>query len=285
VKPVAEEHAGGLRVTPNSDLLTGSKPIIGVIHLPALPGYAGSPGLDGVLEKAVTDQAALEGGGVDGVLVENYADRPFRLQARPETIAAMTRVVRELVLNAKTAVVGVEILLNDPAASLAVAKMAGAHFMRTDFFVDPMKRPEFEEPIEIDPEGLMSYRESIGAGDVLVLADIQVKFAAMLVERSLTESARLAAAHGADAIGVTGNETGDPPSASAIERAKSGAGDCPILVGSGLTAANAATLMRSADGAIVGTSLKTGENIDRAKVAELVDTVRSLGHGGGGDAS
>ena len=105
----------------NSQLFTGSKPIIGVIHLPPLPGYAGSPGLDGVLEKAATDQAALEGGGVDGVLVENFADRPFRLEARPETVAVMTRVVRELVLNASTAVVGVEILLNDPAASLAGA--------------------------------------------------------------------------------------------------------------------------------------------------------------------
>lgn len=265
-------------MTANSDLFTGSKPIIGVIHLPALPGYAGSLGLDDALEKAVTDQAALEEGGVDGVLVENFADRPFRLEARPETIAAMTRVVRELVLNAKTAVVGVEILLNDPAASLSVAKMAGAHFTRTDFFVDPMKRPEFEKPIEIDPEGLMSYRKKIGAGDVLVFADIQVKFATMLVERSLAESARLAALHGADAIGVTGNETGDPPSASAIERAKSGAGDCPVLVGSGLSVANAATLMRVADGAIVGTSLKTGEHIDGAKVVELVNAVRSLDH-------
>lgn len=260
-------------------LFTGSKPIIGVIHLPPLPGYVGSPGLDGVLEKAMADQAALEGGGVDGVLVENFADRPFRLEARPETVAVMTRVVRELVLKARTAVVGVEILLNDPAASLAVARMAGAQFMRTDFFVDPMKRPEFERPIEIDPEGLMSYRKSIGAGDVLVFADIQVKFATMLVDRSLAESARLAALHGADAIGVTGNETGDPPSASAIERAKSGAGDCPVLVGSGLNVANAATLMRAADGAIVGTSLKTGEHIDGAKVVELVNAVRSLDHG------
>ena len=82
-------------------LFTSSKPIIGVIHLPALPGYPGSPGLDSVLEKAMTDLSALERGGVDGVLVENFADRPFRLKAGPETIAVMTRVVRELVLAAK----------------------------------------------------------------------------------------------------------------------------------------------------------------------------------------
>ena len=260
-------------------LFTSPKPIIGVIHLPALPGYPDSPGLDAVLDKAVNDLSALERGGVDGVLVENFADRPFRLKARPETVAAMTRVARELVLTAKTAVVGVEVLLNDPAASLAVAKMAGAGFMRTDFFVDPMERPEFEGPIDIDPEGLMSYRRSIGADDVLVLADIQVKFATMLVDRTLAESARLAADHGADAIGVTGNETGDPPSARTVEQAKSGAGACPVLVGSGLDVANASMLMAAADGAIVGTSLKTADHIDAAKVGELVDTVRALDNG------
>lgn len=260
-------------------LFTSPKPIIGVIHLPALPGYPDSPGLDAVLDKAVNDLSALERGGVDGVLVENFADRPFRLKARPETVAAMTRVVRELVLTAKTAVVGVEVLLNDPAASLAVAKMAGAGFMRTDFFVDPMERPEFEGPIDIDPEGLMSYRRSIGADDVLVLADIQVKFATMLVDRTLAESARLAADHGADAIGVTGDETGDPPSASTVEQAKNGAGACPVLVGSGLDVANASMLMAAADGAIVGTSLKTADHIDAAKVGELVDTVRALDNG------
>jgi len=260
-------------------LFTSPKPIIGVIHLPALPGYPDSPGLDAVLDKAVNDLSALERGGVDGVLVENFADRPFRLKARPETVAAMTRVVRELVLTAKTAVIGVEVLLNDPAASLAVAKMAGAGFMRTDFFVDPMERPEFEGPIDIDPEGLMSYRRSIGADDVLVLADIQVKFAAMLVDRSLAESARLAAHHGADAIGVTGDETGDPPSASTVEQAKNGAGACPVLVGSGLDVENASALMAAADGAIVGTSVKTGDHIDAAKVGELIDTVRALDNG------
>ena len=260
-------------------LFTSPKPIIGVIHLPALPGYPDSPGLDAVLDKAVNDLSALERGGVDGVLVENFADRPFRLKARPETVTAMTRVVRGLVLTAKTAVIGVEVLLNDPAASLAVAKMAGAGFMRTDFFVDPMERPEFEGQMDIDPEGLMSYRQSIGADDVLVLADIQVKFAAMLVDRSLAESARLAAHHGADAIGVTGNETGDPPSASTVEQAKSGAGACPVLVGSGLDVANASMLMAAADGAIVGTSVKTGDHIDAAKVGELVDRVRALDSG------
>ena len=149
--------------------------------------------------------------GVDGVLVENFSDRPFRARANPETIAAMTRVTLELVVASKKSVVGVEILLNDPKASLGIAHATGAAFMRTDFFVDPMERPEFVGQMKIDPEGLMAYRKSIGADDVLILADIQVKFARMMVERSLIESARLAAEHQPSRTRVVTNQNFPSP--------------------------------------------------------------------------
>src|SRR5688500_1310131 len=118
------------------------KTIIGVIHLPALPGYPQSPGLDAVIEKALKDQRAFEDGGVHGILVENEEDLPHRVVSAPETTAVMTRVTRELVLHARSAEVGIEILLNDPWASLAVALASGAKFIRTDYFVDRMSRPE-----------------------------------------------------------------------------------------------------------------------------------------------
>lgn len=250
------------------------KTIIGVIHLPPLPGYRNSPGLDAIVGKALSDLEALEAGPVDAVLVENENDKPHRVEASSDTVAAMTRVTRELVVRAHRCRVGVEILLNDPEASLAVALCAGASFIRTDYFVDPMERPEHGGAMHIDPEALMAYRRRIGAGDVFVLADIQVKYARMLEARSLSQSAELARRHGADAVVVTGSETGDPPNVDAIRQAKSGARDVPVLIGSGLTAANARELLRASDGAIVGTSLKTGDHIDATKVAELLDERR-----------
>ena len=251
-------------------LFNSVKPIIGVIHLPPLPGYPTSPGLDAVIEKALGDLDALEAGGIDGVLVENEEDRPHRVEAAPETIAAMTRIARELVKAARHATVGVEILLNDPWASLAVARMAGASFVRTDYFVDAMERPEYGGAMKIDPVGVLAYRERITAEGILILADIQVKYARMIEERPLRESARLARRHRADAIVVTGLITADPPDVPAIREAKAGAEDCPVLIGSGLDPENAASLMSVADGAIVGTSLKTGACVDPAKVRALV---------------
>jgi predicted TIM-barrel enzyme len=172
--------------------------------------------------------------------------------------------------------VGVEILLNDPEASLAVAAAAGASFIRTDYFVDRMTRPEYGGEMRIDPSGLMAFRARIGATGILVLADVQVKYARMLEPRPVEDSATEAAHHGADGIVVTGHETGAAPSASDLTAARSGAGGVPILIGSGLDVGNARELLARADGAIAGTRLKVGDSVDRTRVEQLMTIVRSL---------
>lgn len=242
-----------------------------MIHLPPLPGYAGARGIDYAISHAVADLRVLAEGGVDGVLVENEYDRPHRVSATPETIAAMTQITRAVVEESDSIVVGCEILLNDPEASLAVAKASGAAFIRTDYFVDRMTRPEFGE-FHIDPDALIAYRTEIGADDVLVLADIQVKYATMVEPRSLRDSAMLARAKGADAIVVTGDESGHAPSVQQLREA-SGC-SVPVLIGSGLDAGNAATLLAECDGAIVGTSIMRKGSVSFDKLELLMSHVQ-----------
>ena len=231
-----------------------ARPLVGVIHLPPLPGYPESPGLAAVVAHALAELAAYRVGGLDGVLVENEHDQPHRVAAARETVAVMTTVTHALVAAANRFPVGLEILLNDPEASLAVAHASGADFIRTDYFADEMSRPE-HGVMRIAPGDVVAYRERIGARRVLILADIQVKYAQMLAPRTLGESARDAHEQGADAIVVTGTRTGEPPSPQDVLAAREGAGDCPVLVGSGLAPGNACGLLEVADGAIVGTSL------------------------------
>src|ERR1700712_2592681 len=232
-------------------LFPARSPLIGVIHLPALPGYPASPGLPAVIAHALAELATYRVGALDGVLVENENDQPHRVEAGRETIAAMTAVTPALVRAAGGVPVGVEILLNDPEASLAVALAAGAAFIRSDYFVDEMSRPE-HGTLRIAPEAVLAYRAALGAERVLIMADIQVKYARMRAPRPLAESARLAREHGADAIVVTGTRTGEPPGIAELEDAREGAGDCPVLIGSGLAPANARALLAACDGAIVG---------------------------------
>jgi membrane complex biogenesis BtpA family protein len=248
----------------------GSDIIIGMIHLPPLPGYPEAKNIDYAIRHAVADLRVLEEGGVDGVLIENEYDRPHRVTAMPETIAAMTRITRAVVQESESAVVGCEILLNDPRASLAVATMAGASFIRTDYFVDRMTRPGYGE-FKIDPDGLLEYRKLIGAENVLILADIQVKYATMIEPRPLSKSALLACEKGADALIVTGDASGDAPTTELL--CEAAGTTLPVLVGSGLDADNAEQLLSACDGAIVGTALMSEQSVDPDALDALMSKV------------
>ena len=257
----------GAGATRFAQVFSNTRPLIGVVHLPPLPGFAGSPGMSALVAHALADLDVMEACGLDGVLVENEHDRPHRVLAERETVAALTAVMREMVRAAEVPV-GAEILLNDPEASLAVALASGAAFVRTDYFVDPMARPE-HGVMRIDPDAVMAYRTRIGADHLLLLADVQVKYACMLEPRSLETSARLARDKGADAIVVSGLRTGSPPSPAELAEAARGAGHVPVLVGSGLDPANAASLLGVCGGAIVGTSLHRDGRADRTRTREL----------------
>src|SRR5437763_15361482 len=93
---------------PLSQLFTAPKPLIGMVHLLPLPGaprWQGS--MDVVIERALADAAALEAAGLDGPMVENYADVPcYPDEAPPETVAAMAVSVREVVRAARLPVGG-----------------------------------------------------------------------------------------------------------------------------------------------------------------------------------
>jgi membrane complex biogenesis BtpA family protein len=248
------------------------KVIIGMVHLPPLPDYPDSPGIEQLTRHALQDIAVLENEGADGALIENEWDRPHRVAALPETVAAMTTITTAAVKSAANIRFGCEILLNDPRASLEVAKRAGASFIRTDYFVDHMSRPGYGE-FTIDPDGLLEYRAAIDASEVLILADIQVKYAEMLEPRPISESAQLARDRGADAVVVTGDASGDAPSVRHLRDAAQG---LPVLVGSGLTSGNAVTLLDACDGAIVGTSIMRDGKVDAASIGEIITSARAL---------
>jgi predicted TIM-barrel enzyme len=102
----------------------------------------------------------------------------------------------------------------------------------------------------------------------------------MIEARALSESARLAALHGADAVIVTGDANGDAPKREQLREARKGieaAGiDTPVLIGSGLNHDNAAQLLAESDGAIVGTALMRAGRIDARLAMRLADGLAGL---------
>lgn len=251
------------------------KPIIGMVHLLPLPGsprFSGD-GISRALEAALRDAKALENGGVDGLVVENYGDYPFKpVQTDPETVAAMTAIGKEI-SGQISLPLGVNVLRNGALAALAIAYVIGARFIRVNVLTETLVTDQ--GIIDGCAHELMRFRRRLNAEDV------HSKHAVPIAPRPIEESARDAAYRGmADALIVTGLHTGAEPDRDQLRRIRESVPNRPVMIGSGLTSRNAVKLLRDADGAIVGTSLKQNgaiENpIDEARVKELVRSVARL---------
>ena len=254
------------------------KPVVGMAHLPPLPGAPRSDGdLETVLDRAVADAEALAAGGVDGLLVENFGDAPFHPDDVPKhTVAMMTRAATA-VDGAVDLPVGVNILRNDAGAALSVAAAAtGGAFVRVN--VHAGARVTDQGVIEGRAHETLRLRDRLDA-DVAVFADVDVKHSAPLGERSVREELHDVCERGlADVVIVSGPATGEQVEraalGTAIEARDEVAPETPVLVGSGVTADNAADLLAAADGAIVGTALKEGgettASVDAERVADVV---------------
>ncbi|MDO8657027.1 MAG: BtpA/SgcQ family protein, partial [Nanoarchaeota archaeon] len=148
------------------------KPIIGAIHLSPLLGYGGFDGANKVLRRARSDTEAFERGGISGIIIENNYDLPHKITVGPETVAIMTYIIREIAK--KTSLpIGVSVLWNDYKAALAIAKVISGKFIRVPVFVDTV-RTDFGD-ITGNAKEVLAYRKKIGAEDIAIFADIQVK--------------------------------------------------------------------------------------------------------------
>jgi len=238
--------------------------LIAAIHLAPSLGTPGFPGADVVLAGLNADLAALDGTGIDGILLENENDKPHTLTVNHEQLAWLTRVALHARAHTKLPL-GINIQRIDWQATFAIAAAVGLDFVRLDTLVDRVRMGG--EEVALEPEAVMTARPP----GVKTLVDVQVKHAELLDTRSLAESARRAFAAGADAVLVTGTRTGEPPLVDDLRAARVGG---PIYIGSGLDADNAGRLAPHCDGAIVGTSLKEGARISRVRVAQLVEAWR-----------
>ena len=270
-----------------------ASPVVGMVHLPPLPG---SPGFDGdrdrIDERALADARALAEGGADAVLVENFGDAPFYPDDVPKhVVASMTAAVRR-VCDAVSLPVGVNVLRNDAAAAVSVAAATGADFVRVN--VHSGAAVTDQGVIEGTAHETVRLRERLDA-DVSILADVDVKHAAALGDRPVAERVRdVVERERADGVVVSGAGTGEPTPEERLREAREALAsldrDAPLFVGSGVTAETAAATLSAADGAIVGTAMKEGGEttapVDPDRVRRVVEAGSDGTNGGAstGDA-
>jgi membrane complex biogenesis BtpA family protein len=243
-----------------------------MVHVGALPGaprYGRS--MQAVIDNALRDAKELRDGGCDAIAFENFGDRPFFKDRVPaETIASLTRVIFTVAAEVKIPF-GVNVLRNDAASAIAIAAATGAAFIRVNIHTGAMLTDQ--GIIEGRAAETLRTRAAI-APEVLIFADHMVKHAVPMVGFNEIQAAKDLRDRGlADGVIVSGAETGAEPDRGSFSALRDALPDVAILVGSGLTAANAGAFA-DADGAIVGTSIKVDGRVeapvDLDRVARLV---------------
>ena len=257
---------------------TDAKPLIGVVHLKALPGAPGFTGsMDEVRDAALRDAAAYVEGGAHGVIVENFGDAPFFPGSVPATTTAAMSILVGAVAREVDVPVGVNVLRNDGLTALAVATASGAQFLRVNVLSGA--RLGDQGILRGMAHRLLRQRADLDSR-VAILADVDVKHSVPLGRTDFAREVRDTVERcGAEGVIVTGDGTGHPPTASRVAEAREAAGGAPVFLGSG-AAPNAGDLLAAADGIIVGTWCKRDgrvENpVDPDRVKTLAAAIGSL---------
>lgn len=233
-----------------------SKPVIGMIHVGALPGTpAGREPLAQIVKRAAREAQAYQSAGIHGLMIENMHDTPY-LKGRvgPEITAAMTAVARAVKAETKLPV-GIQILAGANREALAVALAAGLDFIRAEGFA--FAHVADEGLIESCAADLLRYRKEIGAEKVRVWADVKKKHSSHAITSDLGIGATAHAVEflRGDALIVTGSFTGAAADLQELEEVKN-AVSLPVLLGSGVNPNNLGEYFPLADGFIVGSALK-----------------------------
>jgi membrane complex biogenesis BtpA family protein len=263
---------GGLLV------MAARKTVVAMAHFPPLPGAPGydrDGGIAKLRDLVARDVEALQDGGVDAIMFGNEGDRPYRLAAQTESLAAMASVIGELKALLKVPF-GVNYLW-DPVATVALACATGATFAREIFTGVYASDMGLWTP---DGAGALRLRDQLGRPDLKLMFNINAEFATSLDTRPLPERARSAVFSScADILCVSGPMTGEGVATTDLEAVKK-AVTVPVFANTGVRLSTVAEILRIADGCVVGTWLKvdgiTWNPVDPVRVRQLMDRVASL---------
>ena len=250
-----------------------------MVHVAALPGTPrNSKNVAEIVSEALRDAQLLAEGGVDAIMIENMHDRPYlNRNVGPEVVSAMTAVAIELRRNINLPL-GIQILAGANKAALAVALAAGFDFIRAEGFV--FGHLADEGWMNSDAGELLRYRKQIGAEQIKIFTDIKKKHSshAVSADVSTAETAKAAEFFLSDGVIVTGAATGEKTSVEEVKAVKQ-AVKIPVIIGSGIDAANIHEYLDFADAFIVGSSLKIHGNwenpADINRVRELVGKAKN----------
>jgi membrane complex biogenesis BtpA family protein len=257
---------------------SSGKTVIGMLHLLPLPG---SPRFGGdfsaIRERLLADAQQLVDGGVHALMMENFGDVPFYPGRVPTHVATQMTALAVAVRQRFSLPLGINVLRNDGRSALAVAHASGADFIRVNVLCGA--RVADQGLLQGIAHDLLRDRMELNAGNIRILADVDVKHSAALALRPIADEVDDTIDRGlADALVVSGAGTGKPTELTKVQAVKAAAGRTPVYIGSGITGDTILNYLEVADGFIVGTAFKKGgiatNPVNGPRVRELMQKLR-----------
>ena len=258
------------------DLFGTEKPVVGLMHLLAMPtdpGFDRERGMEYVLERARRELHALQNGGIDAVLFCNEFSIPYVRHVEHVTIGAMAYVIGSL--SGEICVPFGVHAAHDPAHTLDLAGAVGADFVRGYF--SGINGGDYGM-MNFEPGELRRHQVHVCAEKARIFHSLVPEGGRPMVDRdyrdmAVTNDFNLAP----DAYMVAALTAGRQSSLSLIKEIKS-VTKTPVFCNNGVTAETVTGILEVADGCMVGTSLKkdgifTAE-ADEERVGKLMKNAR-----------
>ncbi len=258
------------------------KPIIAMCHLRALPGdpyFDKAGGMKGVVEMARKEMLGLQNGGVDAIMFSNEFSLPYLTKVRTETVAAMARIIGELIPEIRIPY-GVNVLW-DPARSIDLAVATDAKFVREIF--TGVYASDFGV-WDTDCGDVIRHQRAVGGENVKLLFNIVPEAAKYIQRDNICEIAKSTVFNcRPDALCVSGLTAGVSTDSQVLKSVKDTVPDTLVFANTGVRPENVEEQLRIADGAVVGTTFKKDgkfeNHVEEDRVRSFMDKVKAFRKG------
>ncbi|MEI6405634.1 MAG: BtpA/SgcQ family protein [Actinomycetes bacterium] len=246
--------------------------LVGVIHLPPLPGAANFQNFDirKLAREAARGAQTLVDCGFTHVMIQDGQDFPQPTLAHQGTIASMSAIglqVREAI----SVPLGVIVGHNDGPGSVAIAKAIAADFVRVKTLTGIASGPNgFIEGCATQ----VALTKQLLKSDVEVWADAQEATSIPLVADKVLAARYAVDFGGANRVIVTSDAGPDVAADEIAQMRASLKGQTDYIIGGRVTLGNFATVIGQVDGVIIGSAISSKSN-DGTLIDE--DTARKFG--------
>jgi hypothetical protein len=253
------------------------KPLIGYVQLGGLTqrDFASS------YSRGLIDARRLEDGGIDAMVVENYAEPETGAKAGMMSIRYMKPICARIRKEVTYAKLGINVLQADLQAAFELARECDLDFVHADVFIDRARSKETGNLIEVDLKYVSDFRRRTAANIPLIATIKPWHSYEVLGDEPIGQTALGAICHGADALAVVG-KNGTAPEMSHVKTVKEVAGRFQVPVGAG-TGINDRTIemyFGAADFFLVSGFLKEdgkkSNPVDEKRVRHLADIKNRL---------